>query len=105
MNFSAGSKTFGIVVRVERASYMNRGSAVEAAVEIGQTIRAQRREYNVTQKDLAQRLDMSEKTLRAIERGSSSAKLESTLRVITALGLQFQVRRHTDRTYGASLLP
>lgn len=56
--------------------------------EIGQRVRKARTRLELTQADLAERLELEEATVRAIEAGRRGLSLDSLLRVADALGMR-----------------
>ncbi|MCT1444455.1 transcriptional regulator [Corynebacterium sanguinis] len=60
---------------------------------IGREIRAMRKEYMLTQQQLAELAGISDRTLRDIEAGSASPSIGTVVRVLGTLGLDLEVRR------------
>lgn len=63
----------------------------ETALRIGSTIRDIRKEYRLTQADLAQMAAISDRTLRDIEKGTGTPSLSNLLAVADVLGLRIDV--------------
>ena len=61
--------------------------------ELGDAIRSARREAGLSQVELAELVGLSDRTLRDIERGSTSPSIGSIMRVADALGLSMGVTR------------
>ena len=59
---------------------------------LGTMIRARRKELRMSQEDLGQRIGVHQVTLSSIERGSSRARLDTLLRVLSALDLELTLR-------------
>lgn len=65
-------------------------------VEIGENIRRWRRVNGMTASELADRAAVTRATLRGIESGTSSVRLDSFLAVLVALGIADTVVASTD---------
>jgi transcriptional regulator with XRE-family HTH domain len=63
---------------------------VDDVVEVGERIRAARREAGITQKDLAELSGVSERTVRAIEAGTGNPSLRAVAAVAGAVGLRLR---------------
>jgi transcriptional regulator with XRE-family HTH domain len=63
---------------------------VDDVVEVGERIRAARREARITQKDLAELSGVSERTVRAIEAGTGNPSLRAVAAVAGAVGLRLR---------------
>lgn len=61
------------------------------AKQIGNEVRRQRRRKNLTQTDLADKVGLRQATISEIEAGNPAAKLDTILRVLAALDLEFQI--------------
>ncbi len=59
--------------------------------EIGATIRATRKQLGVTQKDLALTCGTGLRFIIDLEKGKPTCEIGKTLRIIRALGLEFQI--------------
>ncbi len=55
----------------------------------GQILRDRRRELNLTQKQLADKLGREQSYIARVERGKADIQLSSFIRIATALGIQF----------------
>jgi transcriptional regulator with XRE-family HTH domain len=60
--------------------------------DIGDVIRAARKEHRLTQKQLAELAGVSERTLRDIERGGQGASLRAVLALAAAVGVRVEAR-------------
>ena len=58
---------------------------------IGAAVRTRRRDLRLTQAELADLAQCSERAVRALERGSGVPRFDTVLRVLGALGLGLQV--------------
>ncbi|MFP7834670.1 helix-turn-helix domain-containing protein [Marisediminicola sp. LYQ134] len=78
----------------------SRSSAVRdrRIAELGAHVSAWRKASRITADLLAQRAGITRDTLRAIETGSGSVKVENLFAVLEALGLDAAVVRATDPT-------
>ncbi|WP_127791812.1 helix-turn-helix domain-containing protein [Agromyces sp. LHK192] len=65
----------------------------EAVHALGAAIRHARKASNLTQRDLAELAETSERTVRDIERGTGSASIGTVARVAATVGLTLEVRR------------
>ena len=65
----------------------------EIVAEIGAGIRAMRKEYMLTQQQLAELAGISDRTLRDIEKGSGSPSVGTVAKVLATLGLNLEVRK------------
>ncbi|MBI38630.1 MAG: transcriptional regulator [Leptospiraceae bacterium] len=59
---------------------------------LGTMIRARRKELRMSQEELGQRIGVHQVTLSAIERGSARARLDTLLRVLSALDLELTLQ-------------
>ncbi|MCB1306376.1 MAG: helix-turn-helix transcriptional regulator [Leptospiraceae bacterium] len=59
---------------------------------LGTMIRARRKELRMSQDDLGQRIGLHQVTLSAIETGSSRARLDTLLRILSALDLELTLQ-------------
>ncbi|RAV32798.1 helix-turn-helix domain-containing protein [Corynebacterium heidelbergense] len=64
----------------------------EDPVKIGAAVRTARKQYRLTQVQLAELVGLSDRTVRAIEQGSGSPSLNAVVATLTALGLRLEVR-------------
>lgn len=64
---------------------------MEDLQDIGIAIRAARRDFGLTQKQLAELVELGERTVRDIERGSGSPGVGAVVRTAHALGLSLRV--------------
>lgn len=65
--------------------------SAEVAEIIGLAVRNKRREYMLTQAQLAGLVELSDKTVRDIEQGTGNPGLQSTLTVLKTLGLSLEI--------------
>jgi transcriptional regulator with XRE-family HTH domain len=63
---------------------------MDDAMEVGEKIRAARREAGITQKDLAELSGVSERTVRAIEAGTGNPSLRAVAAAAGAVGLRLR---------------
>ncbi|QPK82537.1 helix-turn-helix transcriptional regulator [Corynebacterium qintianiae] len=68
-------------------------SDCDIVAEIGAGIRAMRKEYMLTQQQLAELAGISDRTLRDIEKGSGSPSVGTVAKVLATLGLNLEVRK------------
>ena len=61
------------------------------ASDIGSTLRAARRRLGLTQQEVADLAGLSDRTVRDLEKGSSSPSLGAVIAVATVLGLRLEV--------------
>jgi len=59
--------------------------------KIGETIKNRRRFLKITQDDLADIAEVSERTLRDIEKGLANPELESLMKICDVLGLELKI--------------
>ncbi|MEM9675748.1 MAG: helix-turn-helix transcriptional regulator [Cyclobacteriaceae bacterium] len=59
--------------------------------EIGNTVRERRKFLKITQEDLADIAEVSERTLRDIEKGFANPELESLVKLCEVLGLELTI--------------
>lgn len=62
-----------------------------AAEAIGEAIKRTRKDFQLTQQQLADLAGISDKTLRDIERGTGSPSIGAVIRVAHAIGLQITI--------------
>ena len=62
-----------------------------AASDIGSALRAARRRLGLTQQEVADLAGLSDRTVRDLEKGSSSPSLGAVIAVATVLGLRLEV--------------
>jgi len=60
-------------------------------IEIGENIRNRRRFLAITQEDLADISEISERTLRDIEKGLANPELQSLMKICDVLGLELKI--------------
>ena len=65
---------------------------VHDASELGELIRARRRELGLTQTELAEVSDTNLRFVSELERGKPTARLETVMRVLATLGIQLEAR-------------
>jgi len=70
---------------------MNRQNSAAPADVIGAAIRTRRRSLHLTQTELADLAQCSERAVRDLERGGGAPRLDTMLAVLGALGLGLQV--------------
>lgn len=63
-------------------------------VDFGLVIRERRRDLSLTQEDLADLAQVSERLVRSIEAGKQTVQLDKLSRVLAALGLELAVVTH-----------
>lgn len=63
-----------------------------AAVDLGSKVRAARKRYNLTQRQLSELAELSDKTVRDIEHGTGSPSFAGVLRTLEVLGLEVEVK-------------
>lgn len=61
------------------------------ATDIGSALRAARRRLGLTQQEVADLAGLSDRTVRDLEKGSSSPSLGAVIAVATVLGLRLEV--------------
>ncbi|MBF0582244.1 MULTISPECIES: helix-turn-helix domain-containing protein [Corynebacterium] len=61
------------------------------AVEVGKHVRAARKRYNLTQRQLSELAELSDKTIRDIEHGTGSPSFAGVLHTLDVLGLDIGV--------------
>ncbi|KQB84015.1 type II toxin-antitoxin system Y4mF family antitoxin [Corynebacterium lowii] len=62
-----------------------------SAQEIGAAVRTARKEYLLTQQQLAELAGLSDRTVREIEKGTGTPGLKAVLTVLAVLGLKIEV--------------
>lgn len=63
-------------------------------MDLGATIRQRRKELHLTQCDLADLAEVSERFVRALEAGKGNVQLDKVAEVLAVLGLEFAIQRH-----------
>lgn len=63
------------------------------AQELGRDLKDARKEVGLTQVQLAELVDLSDRTVRDIEKGAGGVSLGAVLKVADALGLRLKVHR------------
>lgn len=63
---------------------------MQDAQQLGDDLRARRRELALTQRDLAELSGASERFIRSLEQGKATVRLDKLLPVLTALGLELR---------------
>lgn len=66
---------------------------ITSVESLGIMIRARRKELRLSQQELGQRIGVHQVTLSAIERGSARARLDTLLRVLSALELELTLQK------------
>lgn len=64
---------------------------IEFLAEMGKSIKERRELIGYNQKDLAELTKINEKTIRGMEQGKGSSKLEYWLKVMDVLGLKMSI--------------
>jgi len=59
--------------------------------ELGNSMRERRKFLNITQEDLADIAEVSERTLRSIEKGEANPEFDSLLSICGVLGLSIDI--------------
>lgn len=59
--------------------------------ELGDKIRRRRQELGITQEDLAELSETSDRTVREVERGKGNPRLDTLIAILTVLGLIFLI--------------
>ena len=67
-----------------------------AACELGENVRIARKRRRLLQADLAQKVGVTEKTVRRLERGDAGVSIGNVLSVLWALGLISNVKALAD---------
>lgn len=70
---------------------------VDTARRIGEEVRAERRRQAIDQRKLALVADVAVRTVHRIENGDPTVRLDSVVKVLSALGLDLDVRRRPRR--------
>ena len=65
--------------------------AIQAASELGEKIASRRKSLGITQEDLAELSGVSVRFLSSLERGKPTARLDTVLAVLDALGLESRI--------------
>lgn len=68
------------------------------AKQIGNEIRRQRKTLKLTQAVLGEKVGLRQATISEIESGSPTAKLDTILKVLAALDLEFQIEHRSRHT-------
>lgn len=63
-------------------------------MDLGEVVRGRRRELNLTQEELADLAQVAERTVRAIESGKRTVRLDKAVQVLSAIGLELTVQVH-----------
>jgi len=66
--------------------------SVRSAEDLGEVVRARRREHRLTQGDVALLVGSHRNQIRSIERGEATERLTLLLRVVNELGLDLVIR-------------
>ena len=61
--------------------------------ELGRALKDARKEAGLTQVQLAELVDLSDRTVRDVEKGAGGVSLSAALKIVDALGLHLEVRR------------
>lgn len=68
-------------------------SAISAARQVGQDVRRQRKRLGMTQRQLAERSGVSERSIVSLELGDATGmRLDKLLKVLSALGLSMSIQ-------------
>ena len=65
---------------------------IEPAARLGAAVRAMRKDYNLTQQQLAELVGTSDRTLRDIEKGTGSPSVGVVLKTLETLGPKWEVK-------------
>jgi y4mF family transcriptional regulator len=65
---------------------------IQDPTQLGELIRARRRELGLTQTQVAEVADVNLRFLSELERGKPTARLETVMRVLAALGIDLEGR-------------
>lgn len=74
-------------------------------LDLAGTIRTRRRELNLTQEDLADLAQVSERFVRSIEAGKKTVQLDKVVEVLAVLGLELAVVTHVPEALRSSSFP
>ncbi|MDK4258330.1 helix-turn-helix domain-containing protein [Corynebacterium propinquum] len=74
------------------AGCMQPADSATQARKLGSVIRRTRKEYMLTQPQLALMIGISDRTLREIEKGTGSPSVKAVLAILETLGLELDVR-------------
>ena len=66
-------------------------------LDLASAVRNRRRELNLTQEELADLAQVAERTVRAIEAGKQTIRLDKAVQVLGAIGLEFAVQVHVPK--------
>jgi HTH-type transcriptional regulator / antitoxin HipB len=65
---------------------------IDTAEQLGQLVRARRRELGLTQTQVADVADTNLRFVSELERGKPTARLENVLRVLATLGIELEAQ-------------
>lgn len=60
--------------------------------DLGEKVRQRREQLNYNQKDLVELTQISERTIRSIEQGNGSSKIEYWWKILDVLGLEMRIQ-------------
>ena len=78
---------------------------IHSAIDIGALVRAQRKEYGWSQKELATKADVSPLWLSQFERGKRTAHVGLVLRTLRELDLAIRIERRSKATLTVDRVP
>ena len=67
-------------------------TAIQDAKQLGELIRARRRELGLTQTQVAEVANTNLRFVSELERGKPTARLENVMRVLATLGIELEAR-------------
>ena len=70
---------------------------VNTATELGHLVRDKRKQQNLTQAQLANKIGVSRKWLIDLESGKATAEVSLVLRTLRSLGIEMEVKDRTSR--------
>jgi y4mF family transcriptional regulator len=77
---------------VKKAERSIRNAAMGRSLPLAEQVRARRRALKLTQQALAELAGCTARFVRSVEAGKSTVRLDKFLALLTALGLEFDVR-------------
>lgn len=81
-------------------------SAISAARQVGQDVRRQRKRLGMTQRQLAERSGVSERSIVSLELGDATGmRLDKLLKVLSALGLYMSIQAEEGAAEPQAPLP
>ena len=73
-------------------SSMSDESSFPLSLELGSGIRARRKEFGMTQSDLAFAVGVNRRVIGRLERGVGTVRLETALKALRALGVELDLK-------------